>query len=230
MNAPETQADMLVSDDSSKEPSHMVVRVSSLAVKMVFPFAAVDDIRYYLNGVNIRPLDDGGAMITATDGHRFIVVRDPNGFCEAEVIAAVSKDAIKHAEAGTTFDVMSNGSAIWNDKVVQPLFIQPGNSLIEGDYPRIESVVDITGYQEGIQGAVNANYLAEVTKIKTGAKTPSVRFFTRDVDAPLLFVFDGIGEMECFGGIMKMRESHNWLPKWLPARGEFTLSKTGVQK
>ncbi|MDE2441402.1 MAG: hypothetical protein KGP14_10285, partial [Betaproteobacteria bacterium] len=176
-------------------------------------------------GANIRPLDDGGAMIAAADGHRFIVVRDLNGFVEEEVIVAVSKDAIKHADNSVTFDLMSNGTAMWNDAVTTPLFIQPGNSRIDGTFPRIESVVDVLGYQEGISGAVNLNYLADALKIKLSARAPSIRFFTRDSDSPLLFVFDGIGEIECFGGIMKMRDSHNWIPKWLPPRGEFGLSR-----
>jgi hypothetical protein len=33
-----------------------------------FPFAAKQDIRFYLNGVNIRPLDDGSVMVVASDG------------------------------------------------------------------------------------------------------------------------------------------------------------------
>lgn len=230
MNAPDRQADMLAADSQeANEPPHLIVRVNSVAMKMVFPFIAFDDVRYYLCGANIRPLDDGGAMISATDGHRFIVVRDPNGFVEKEVIVSVCKDAIKHADSEVTFDLMSNGTGLWNDKVTNPLFIQPGKSLIEGSFPRIESVVDVLGYQEGISGAVNTTYLADALKIKIGTRMPSIRFFTRDADSPLLFVFDGIGDIECFGGIMKIRDSLNCLPKWLPPRGEFSLQQESQQ-
>ncbi len=233
MNAPDSQPDMLDHDSAgvSKpvEAPRLVVRINSVAMKMVFPFIAVDDVRYYLCGANIRPLDDGGAMICATDGHRFIVVRDPNGFIEEEVIVAVSKDAIKHADTEVTFDLMSNGTGLWNDKVTNPLFIQPGKSLIEGQFPRIEAVVDMIGYQEGISGAVQTAFLADALKIKTWTKAASIRFFTRDEDAPLLFVFDGIGGIECFGGIMKIRDTVQCLPKWLPPRGEFQLQRESQQ-
>jgi len=139
MNAPEQQDALLIDDDSSIA-QRMVCRVSSVAIKAVFPFIAVDDVRYYLCGVNIRPLDDGAAMIIATDGARFVIIRDPKGYAETEVVAHVCKDAIKHADNTTTFDVMNNGSVIWNDAVGTPVFVQPGKSVIDGDFPRIESV------------------------------------------------------------------------------------------
>lgn len=224
MNAPE-QPDMLVIEDDSSIANRLIARVNSVAIKAAFPFIAEDDVRFYLCGVNIRPLDDGSAMIVATDGHRFIIVRDPNGYAETEVIARVSKDAVKHADSQVTFDVMNNGSVVWNDKVAQPVFIQPGKSVIDGDFPRIESVVDVVGYLEGISGAINMNYMADVLKIKMGTKTPAVRFFSRDENSPLLFLLSGIGEIEVIGGIMKVRDSLQWLPRWLPDRSDFNLQR-----
>lgn len=222
MNAPE-QASFLDGGTDQSEPPRLVARISSLVTKIVFPFVAQDDIRYYLNGINVRPLADETAMIVATDGHRFIVVRDPQGYVEREVIVRVDKDALKHADAENTFDVMSNGHAQWNDKATLPVFIQPGQSVIEGTFPRIENVFDAVGYLEGISGAVNLNYLADVLKIKIGAKAPAIRFFSKDEDSPLLFVITGIGDIEVFGGVMKLREAYGWLPTWIPARGEFEL-------
>ena len=223
MNAP-GQKDMLEPESISDEPVRLVARVNSVAIKAAFPFISQNDVRYYLCGVNIRPLDDGSVMVVATDGHRFVVIRDPEGFADREVIVRVDKDALKHADASVTFDVMSNGHAAWNDKVTMPLFVQPGKSIIDGDFPRIESVIDVTGYLEGISGAVNTNYLEDVLKIKLGSKSPAIRFFSRDEDHPLLFLLSGIGEIEVIGGIMKVRDSLGWLPTWLPERGEFSLT------
>lgn len=223
MNAP-TQPDMLVIPDDSSIAQRLICRVNSIAIKAAFPFIAESDVRYYLCGVNIRPLEDGSVMVVATDGHRFVVIRDPNGYAETEVIATVSKDAIKHADTKVTFDVMNNGSAVWNDAAVQPVFVQPGKSVIDGTFPRIESVITCVGYLEGITGAVNMNFLADVLKIKIGTKAPAIRFFSRDEDSPLLFLLSGIGEVEVIGGIMKVRDSLGWLPTWLPERGEYELS------
>lgn len=223
MNAP-VQHDMLIEDDSSIA-QRLIFRVNSVAIKAAFPFIAKDDVRFYLCGVNIRPLDDGSVMVVATDGHRFIIVRDPNGYAEKEVVAHVSNDAIKHADVKVTFDVMNNGSVVWNDVATMPVFVQPGTSVIDGTFPRIEGVVDCAGYREGIHGAVNLNYLVDVLKIKMGGKAPALRFFTRDEDSPLLFMISGIGDVEVVGGIMKIRESLGWLPDWLPKHGEFELTQ-----
>lgn len=224
MNAP-TQPDMLIIPDDSSIAQRLICRVNSVAIKAAFPFIAEDDVRFYLCGLNIRPLEDGSVMVVATDGHRFVIVRDPSGYAETEVIVSISKDAIKHASTTVTLDVMNNGSAVWNDAAMQPVFVQPGKSVIDGDFPRIESVVDCTGYLEGITGAVNMNFLADALKIKMGTKAPAIRFFSRDEDSPLLFLLSGIGEVEVLGGIMKVRDSLGWLPTWLPAKGEFKLQE-----
>lgn len=210
--------------DSMQDPEaanapHLVARVSAIAVKLVYPFIARNDVRHYLNGVNIRPLEDGSTMVVASTGHRYIVVRDPGGFAEREIIVSISKDALKHAtSARHTLDVMSNGSAMFSDQVAQPLFIQPGNSVIEAEYPRIERFATLAGYREGIVGAVNPKYLYDALEI---GKTfgDSIRFFTRDADSPLTFVLGGLGDLECFGGIMKLRDSIATLPDWLPPPG-----------
>jgi DNA polymerase III sliding clamp (beta) subunit (PCNA family) len=202
--------------DDDRSPGHMIARVSAVAVKLVFPFAATQDIRYYLNGVNIRPLDDGSVMVVASDGHRLIVVRDPNGYAEREMIVRIDKDALKHASnAKHTLDVMSNGMAMFSGDVAQPLFIQPGNSLIEGTFPRVERIISTIGYREGIHGAVNPTYLTEALTIAKSFGN-SIRFFTRDADSPLNFVLGGLGDLECFGGIMKLRDNFDVLPGWFP--------------
>lgn len=219
-SSPAEQASLDGVPDADQSPAHMIARISAVAVKLVYPFVAQQDIRYYLNGINIRPLDDGSVMVVATDGHRYIVVRDPHGIVEQEMIVAVSKDALKHAaSAKHTLDVMSNGVAMISGDVAQPLFIQPGNSLIEGAFPRIERVASVIGYKEGISGAVNPKYLADALAIGKSFGN-SIRFFTRDSDSPLTFVLGGLGDLECFGGIMKMRESFEQLPAWFPAPGE----------
>jgi hypothetical protein len=205
--------------DDDLGPGHMIARVSAAAIKLVFPFAATQDIRYYLNGVNIRPLEDDTVMVVASDGHRIIVVRDPNGYAEREMIVRVDKDALKHAaNAKHTFDVMSNGMAMFSGEVAQPLFIQPGNSLIDGNFPRVERIINTIGYREGIHGPVNPSYLSDALVIAKSFGN-SIRFFTRDADSPLNFVLGGLGDLECFGGIMKLKDNFDVLPRWFPLPG-----------
>lgn len=208
----------------TKEAPRMIARVNAMVLKIVFPFMAQEDIRYYLNGVNIRPLyPDEGVMIVATDGHRYVVVRDQHGYAEEEIIVSVKKDGLKSCNTKSTFDVMSNGSAMVNDEIGQEQFIQPGNSLIEGKFPRIENIASAIGYHEGISGSINPAYLADALKI--GQHFGSIRFFTRDQDSPLTFVVGGLGDLEVFGGIMKMRDSFEQLPRWFPTPVPFELTE-----
>lgn len=210
------------SEPASAVPPHMLARVNALAIKIVHPFMAQNDIRYYLNGVNIRPLEDDTVMIVATDGHRYVIVRDQSGYAEREMVVAVHKDGLKHAVKESTFDVLSNGAAIFNDKGGMPTFMQPGNALIDGKFPRIENIASVFGYREGISGAVNPAYLNDALKI--GQHFGDIRFFTRDGDSPLMFVVGGLGDLEVFGGIMKVRDSFEQLPSWFPAPSPFELS------
>lgn len=208
--------------ETDTDAVHMIARISAAAVRIVFPFVAQQDVRYYLNGINIRPLEDNSVMVVATDGHRYIVVRDSKGFAEREMIVTLSKDALKHAtNAKHTLDVMSNGSAMISDAGAQPLFIQPGNALIEAVFPRIERVASVIGYKEGISGAVNPKYLNDALTLGKNFGN-SIRFFTRDADSPLTFVLGGLGDLECFGGIMKLRESFDALPDWFPEPGDLS--------
>lgn len=210
-------------EPESKEAPHMIARVNAMAIKVAFPFMAQNDIRYYLNGINIRPLEDDTVMIVATDGHRYVVIRDQHGYAEKEVIVSIKKDGLKTCNAKSTLDVMSNGSAMVNDEVGQAQFIQPGNSLVEGNFPRIESVAAAIGYDEGISGAINPAYLKDALTI--GQFFGSIRFFTRDADSPLMFVVGGLGDLEVFGGIMKMRDSFEQLPTWFPKPTPFELAE-----
>lgn len=219
MNAPKESAQMMIegmpaAESESVEAPHMIARVNAMTIKVAFPFMAQNDIRYYLNGINIRPLDDGTTMLVSTDGHRYIVIRDQHGYAEKELIVSIKKDALKSCNAKSTLDVMSNGSAMVNDEAGQPQFIQPGNSLVEGNFPRIENVAAAIGYNEGISGAINPAYLKDALTI--GQHFGSIRFFTRDADSPLMFVVGGLGDLEVFGGIMKMRDSFEQLPTWFP--------------
>ncbi|MGF6697653.1 hypothetical protein OKW38_002265 [Paraburkholderia sp. MM5496-R1] len=211
-------------EPESKEPPHMIARVNAMAIKIAFPFIARQDIRYYLNGVNIRPLDDDTAMIVATDGHRYVVVHDQHGYAEREIIVSVSKDGLKSANAKSTFDVMSNGAACINDEHGMPQFLQPGNSLVEGEFPRIENVASAIGYVEGISGAINPAYLKDALAI--GQQFGSIRFFTKDQDSALVFVVGGLGDLEVFGGIMKVRDTFEQLPTWFPKPVPFELAET----
>lgn len=207
-------------------PPHMIASINAVAVKIVFPFIAQKDVRMYLCGMNIRPLEAGGVMISATDGHRLIVVRDPDGYVEEEMIVAVSKDAIKHCVVESEWVVMSNGSAWVQDEVTATqTFIQPGNSRIDGIYPRYEGILTMRSiHREGIHGAVNPDFLRDALAIDTGSSSPTIRFWsTLDGSGALLFRVDQAAGLDAVGAIMPLRDVERELPTWIPHPGAFEL-------
>lgn len=50
-----------------------------------------DECRYYLQGVFVQPCPQGGALLTSTDGHWLINVRDPRGVVEGSGIVTLNK-------------------------------------------------------------------------------------------------------------------------------------------
>jgi len=52
-----------------------------------------EDTRYYLNGVFVQPCGDGGAIMTATNGHWLISVQDPRGIVTGSGIVKLDKAA-----------------------------------------------------------------------------------------------------------------------------------------
>jgi hypothetical protein len=204
---------------------YMIAQINSMAVKIVSPFIAKSDIRYYLNGINLRPLEAGGVMVSASDGHRLIVVRDPTGYVDHEITVTVHKDGLKHAAADGQFVVMSDGAAWFQNAVATETFIQPGNSVIDGRYPRFEAVLVMAGFEEGIRGPVNPEFLRAALAIDTGSRPPSIRFWTKNDDlTPLIFMCDQVAGMEVVGAIMKMREVSDRLPVWIPRPAPFELT------
>ncbi|MBN49948.1 MAG: hypothetical protein CMN85_10435 [Spongiibacteraceae bacterium] len=69
------------------------IQARHLAAAMVI--AAKDDIRYYLNGVCIEPAPDGGILLVSTDGHRLLVIHDPDGFASEQFILPRNPDLIR---------------------------------------------------------------------------------------------------------------------------------------
>ena len=51
-----------------------------------------NDVRFYLKGVCIKPIDTGGVAIIATDGHRCVFYFDPEGFVEDEIIISTLEE------------------------------------------------------------------------------------------------------------------------------------------
>ena len=103
---------------------------------------AKDDVRYYLNGILVSPIKTGGVHIVATNGHRMIVITDPDGTCEKPIIitfepAALTKMRQIRAET-VLIKRVDNETVI---ATIEGLNHISNVKLIDGKYPDWESVM-----------------------------------------------------------------------------------------
>lgn len=168
--------------------SHDKLRVSAKLVALVTPFMAKADIRYYLNGINIRPHAAGGAVICATNGHVLGAVHDPDAVCEHEVILHITPGtaaALKGRGNGRRELVMRHGRVAIMEEDIE-VSLQPGDPLVEGKFPQYQNVIPPADrLKPGLIGQFNTAYIAlldTVAKIACPKAGPlrAVTFFTVD--------------------------------------------------
>lgn len=87
--------------------------IHPLALAAAYLCTAKKDPRYYLQGIAIQPSRDSGANIIATDGHIMLVIHDPNGVCDKDMIVSLPSPAItqcKGKKAGSVATIEQTGT------------------------------------------------------------------------------------------------------------------------
>lgn len=195
---------------------------------IVAPFIAKSDTRYYLTGINIRPLAAGGVTIAGCNGHVLGVFHDPAGVCSTEVTLAVSNELLTACAGGISTDrtvEMRAGRLTVLDKFGDEIYIQAGNPVINPDmpYPRFEKVIpaeqDISA---GLMGCINAMLL---TKLNTAAaaarKALDMRKCFRSHHGMTFFNAGAEGDKKT---IARLDFSPNFLAVVMPLRPEGDIS------
>jgi hypothetical protein len=168
--------------------SHDKLRVSAKLAALVTPFMATNDIRYYLNGISIRPHPAGGAVICATNGHVLGAVYDATAVCEHDIILTISAATVAALKARGNANrelVLRHGRVAIMDGADE-ISLQPGNPVIEALFPQYQRVIPPAArLTPGLTGHYNAAYVAlldRVAKIACPKAGPlqSVTFFTVD--------------------------------------------------
>lgn len=152
---------------------HAKLRLTAKLLTLILPFKAKSDVRYYLNGINVRPHKDGGAIITATNGHALGAVHDRHAVCEHEVILRVDARMQQACAVGLADErevVMIGDRLAIIDKTGQEVYIQAGKPDIEGNFPRYERVIPkVETLQPGLLGTYSASVLAPAEKAALAA-------------------------------------------------------------
>ncbi len=190
------------------------ISVDAEVVKAALPFAASKDIRWYLNGIYIKPAKQGGALIIATDGHMLVCLRDESATADKPCILPLQHTDARQMKKGHRLAVGGANRPWVCTKEGVPTWISPTLET-EGKYPDLSDLLgDPSVYREGLLGTFNPHLIERIRKAARG-KYPMVRFYHRidptpdgDTTAPNRAGMFTLGK-HGFGLIMPMRADHD---------------------
>lgn len=205
------------------------LRLTAKLLPIIVPFMAKNDIRYYLNAINVRPHKDGGAIIVATNGHALGAIHDRDAVCDEEVIlrfdarmaqacAASRKNEREVVVIGDRLAVVENGSS--------EIYIQAGRPDIEAQYPKYQRLIpNQADLQPGLVGTFGGPLIALADKAAVAAarafrgsvdRYVGVQFFNKKGDPNSSAVFRLVDAPDFVGVLMPMRhDSMSPTPKWV---------------
>ena len=135
----------------------MKLNINAGLVAAVAVFRAEDDIRYYLAGVYVEPIEGGGVMIVATQGHAMCMWRDMSGFVERPAILAVSNKLLKVCKKNpySCLTVNDGRLSVIHAETSAEIYTSPteksGDWEIEANYPDVRRMVPEIGVKQFLE-------------------------------------------------------------------------------
>lgn len=211
---------------------HANLRLTAKLLAIIAPFIAKNDIRYYLNAINVRPHKDGGAVIVATNGHALGAIHDRDAVCEHEVTLRFDGRMQQACATGLKSDravvMLGDRLAVVEDGGAE-VYIQAGRPDVECQYPRYERVIPkVETLQPGLVGMFGAPLIALAEKAASIAGKVSekhlrgncaLQFFNVKDNANSSAVFRTPAAPQFVGVLMPMRDDYNLpaAPEWVAA-------------
>ena len=185
------------------------LKIDVTALITAAPFAAVNDIRFYLNGICVLPVAGDGVVAIATNGHAFICVRDRNGFAQKTTILPISAKRNKSALRRGAKICMSESGTIYAEVNGEVEFIVP-EAPLEGKFPNLAAIFGHKDqWQPGIPAAFSLAYLKLVGNL---GRYAAVSFWHKQQEGVGIFT---IGP-DIVGGIMPLKDSRQDLTAVVP--------------
>ncbi len=204
--------------------SDPIVRVPAIDLAAVVPFRAHQDVRYYLDGVFVEPVPEGGCMIVATEGHMLAAIHS--------LAACADQPRVLRIEEGLENALRDNPEANHDREIVvsdekgrvtlhehgTETFIQVGPPFIDGRYPDWRKPIPpVEHLKPGAPAALQALYLARLWKTCRDRRHTGI-FFSHDDRNPdngcsVVQVVNRPGLIIC---IMAMKFDRQEWPTWMP--------------
>lgn len=210
-------------------------KIDAKYLKVLAPFIAKQDVRYYLNGLCITPHEKEGALLVATNGHVLGIAYDREAIVQKEIIVKITADTIKHSRGtgrGSDRFVEIHDRLMIVDECANEIHVQAGDPIIDGRYPDWRRVVPRKLMPGLYHRTFNAEYLALAKKIAAcvDRKYGAICWFS-DPDNPDVPAALRLPKMrEFIGLIMPMAGNAeiDGLPGWLMLPTDTSSKKQAV--
>lgn len=201
-----------------------MIRFNANLFRIAFTCTSDEETRYYLKGVFVEPHAQGGVTLTATDGHRLIVIRDADGFANETAIVALGdglkqckpkrgerRDVVIHtgeSNAHIMLTTLDDKGDLTDTPIATAYSVKVG-----GTYPDYRRIVPQQFAAEGAPG-FNGRYISdfgdvacELSAIKNGKPTKHstnpIRILPSEGNGPALILFPASDF--AFGVLMPVR-------------------------
>lgn len=223
-----------------------MIRIDANLFRLAYAAVSTEETRYYLNGVYIEAHPVAGAIMVSTDGHRMVVVHDPEGQCSEAAIVKLPRFALAEckspktskAKRWLTIEPALPGTATVEDEtlgkkpddlaVIQPV-VTVSRVVIDGTFPEWRRVVPyaVTEPSRAGPAAFNAKYLKEWGALgaeigKLIGNTPEMRIELSDGASPAVIRW---AMPNIFGIQMPMRSGiKGYLPEFMKQQPEAQMA------
>lgn len=205
----------------------MKLNINARLFAAIAVFKAEHDIRYYLNGVYVEPLPEGGVVIVATNGHALGMWRDASGEAERCAIlrcgkplqAACAKlDRLRLVIRDERLAVIDPGQGGIETYIQHRDGVDKKNNWeVEGKFPDWSRVLPADPVI-GLQNAIQPEYLsmaAQALSIGRGrVKFSGITLSQGKKDGGIYVTSARLQAREFCAVIMPLREDISTIPEW----------------
>ena len=206
----------------------MNLKFSGRGLAFLSNYMAKNDIRYYLNGIFIKPIQGGGAVGVASNGHIAGLWHDKHGVIERPAILSVTAPLVRACSSkglygvAPTLELRDGRLACMSGE--SELYIQPNESTrrdpgglepweVQGKFPDIGRLLPSPEeFAKGSSDTFSSGYLAVVAR---SFKGNGVVLRQASKSSAAVLVAGSVPEAVAI--IMPMRDVDAQLPAWLSA-------------
>jgi hypothetical protein len=205
----------------AKKMNKNLIELDANLFRAAYVCVSTEETRYYLKGVFVEPHPVTGALLTATDGHRLIVIYDEKGICTKSTIVSLDSIGLR---ACAPHNKTLRRLLVRPDGIIEipGAFLSSKSCIIDSTYPEYRRIIPDREWPNK-PASFNVAYFKDFERIggmlsaADGKKSDykAIRVLTGDKDGdPALVLYPHFDA--AFGILMPMRaDIGGGLPAWM---------------